>query len=256
MQIALKQVLSHVDHRPWPRPAGPWVMTQRWLDLLFAHWPLPATVMRALVPAQLELDTFDGEAWVGIVPFRMENVRPRWLPALPWLSAFPELNVRTYVRSRDPGDPKLGVYFFSLEAANPVAVALARNLFQLPYFYAKMEVVDNGQTIRYASHRTHPGARPADLVGTYRPVGEVFRAVQGSLEQWLTERYSLYTVDRSGSVYIGEIHHLPWPLHLAEAEFQVNTMAAASGISLPDTPPLLHFARRLDMVVWPLRRVQ
>jgi uncharacterized protein YqjF (DUF2071 family) len=190
----------------------------------------------------------------------MENVRPRWVPAAPWLSAFPELNVRTYVRMRDPDDPKPGVYFFSLEAANPVAVVLARSLFKLPYFWAQMGVADNGQTIQYHSHRRHPGAGrppgPADFVGVYTPTGEVFRAIQGSLEQWLTERYSLYTVDKPGNVYIGEIHHLPWPLQLAEAEFQVNTMAAANGISLPDMQPLLHFARRLDMVVWPLRRVQ
>jgi uncharacterized protein YqjF (DUF2071 family) len=260
----LNHILSHTDHRPWPLPAGPWVMTQRWLDLLFAHWPVPVATMRSLIPPQLDLDTFDGEAWVGVVPFRMENVRPRFVPPVPWLSAFPELNVRTYVRMRAPrghpplgaANPKPGVYFFSLEAANPVAVALARSLFKLPYFYAQMRLVVDGQTIQYHSHRTHRRAAQADYVGTYTPVGDVFRAAAGSLEQWLTERYSLYTVDKSGKVYIGEIHHLPWPLQLAEAEFQVNTMAAASGIALPNTQPLLHFARRLDMVAWPLRRVQ
>jgi uncharacterized protein YqjF (DUF2071 family) len=274
--MKINYVLSHVDHRPWPLPGGPWVMTQRWLDLLFAHWPIPVDVMRSLIPPQLDLDTFDGEAWVGVVPFRMENVRPRWVPPVPWLSAFPELNVRTYVRMCAPegppplgaplgaANPKPGVYFFSLDAANPVAVTLARSLFKLPYFYAQMRLLDDGKTIYYQSHRTHRGAgrplgRPlgaADFVGSYTPMGEVFRAAAGSLEQWLTERYSLYTVDRPGNVYISEIHHLPWPLQAAAAEFQVNTMAAASGIVLPATQPLLHFARRLDVAVWPLRRVQ
>ena len=244
------EITRHIDHRPWPLPSGPWSMTQSWHDLLFAHWPIPVAVMRALVPSALELDTFDGTAWVGVVPFRMSNVRPRLMPALPWLSAFPELNVRTYVKSRNPAQPKPGVYFFSLEAANPVAVALARGLFKLPYFNADMRLNDDGHTIRYQSRRIHRGAPAAEFIGKYAPTSPVFRAQPGSLEQWLTERYSLYTVNKRGRAYIGEIHHQPWPLQWAEAEIQTNTMATASQIPLPDIPPLLHFARRLDVVVW------
>ena len=96
-------ILQMQAHRPWSLPSGPWVMAQQWLDLLFAHWPIPVETMRALVPAQLPLDTWDGSAWVGVVPFRMAGVRPRLTPAVPWLSAFPELNVRTYVKVRDRG---------------------------------------------------------------------------------------------------------------------------------------------------------
>jgi len=248
------EILRQIDHRPWPRPAGPWAMTQSWHDLLFAHWPVAPEMMRSLLPPQLELDTFDGAAWVGVVPFRMSGVRPRWLPALQWLSAFPELNVRTYVKSRNAAHPKPGVYFFSLEAANLVAVWLARTLFKLPYFNAAMHLKDDGHTIDYTSRRTHRGALPAQFIGQYAPSGEVYRAGVDTLEQWLTERYSLYTVD-GRRAYIGEIHHQPWPLQPADAEIQINTMAAASGITLPDVPPLLHFVRRLDVVVWLLKGV-
>ncbi len=243
-------------HRPWPLPTGPWLMAQTWHDLLFAHWPIPVAIMRALVPPQLELDIYANNAWVGVVPFRMSNVRPRLIPPVPWLSAFPELNVRTYVKSRNPDQPKPGVYFFSLEAANPIAVAIARGAFKLPYFNAKMSLNDDGHTIHYQSQRTHHGAPPAQFIGQYGPVSEPFLAQPGTLERWLTERYSLYTVDQKGRAYIGEIHHLPWPLQRAEAEIQVNTMAAASQIPLPDVPPLLHFARRLDVVIWLLKSLE
>jgi uncharacterized protein len=251
-----RTLLHETSHRPWPLPPGPWVMAQTWHDLLFAHWPLPVATMRALIPPQLELDTFAGDAWVGVVPFRMSGVRPRLAPSAPWFSAFPELNVRTYVKARNPDNPKPGVYFFSLEAANPVAVTLARRFFRLPYFRARMRLLDDGRIVHYVSHRTHSGATPADFVGHYTPTSEVFHSVPGSLEDWLTARYSLYTVDPHGRAYIGEIHHLPWPLQHAEADIQVNTMAAASGITLPDIQPLLHFARRLDVAIWPLRSTE
>lgn len=246
-------ILSAHAHRPWPLPRGPWVMAQQWLDLLFAHWPIPVETMRALVPPQLPLDTWDGLAWVGVVPFRMQGVRPRLTPAFPWLSAFPELNVRTYVKVRDRGVEKTGVYFFSLEAANPVAVAVARSTFKLPYFNARMSLVEKAGTIHYHSRRTHRNAPAAEFVGSYHPTGGVYQSQSGAFDAWLTERYALYTVSGHGQVYIGEIHHLPWPLQPATAEIAVNTMAAASRLMLPATQPILHFARHLDVVVWPLR---
>jgi uncharacterized protein YqjF (DUF2071 family) len=129
-------LLANTAHRPWPLPAAPWVMAQTWRDLLFAHWPLPAAALQALLPPALTVDAFDGQGWLGIVPFKMQGVRPRGLPAVPWLSAFPELNVRTYVQLRDRGIEKRGVYFFSLDAANPVAVQIARRTFWLSYFDA------------------------------------------------------------------------------------------------------------------------
>ena len=243
-------VMQEVAHRPWPLPAGPWVMAQTWHDLLFAHWPVDLGALRLLLPPQLQIDTCKGQAWLGVVPFRMTGVRLRGMPALPWLSAFPELNVRTYVTCG--GKP--GVWFFSLDAGNSLAVAIARAWFHLPYFRARMSCIEMAGWIRYQSERTHRGAPAGLLAGRYRPVGEVFSASHGTLEYFLTERYCLYVADRRGRVIRGEIHHPPWPLQEAEAEFTRNTMAEALGIALISRP-LLHFARRQDVLVWPPQRV-
>jgi uncharacterized protein YqjF (DUF2071 family) len=239
-------LLKVVAHRPWPLPSGPWIMTQTWHDLLFAHWPLPTVAMRPLIPEQLELDTFDGHSWVGVVPFRMSGVRARATPAIPGLSRFPELNVRTYVTHG--GKP--GVYFFSLDAANLPAVWAARRFFHLPYFHAAMTSQEVEGTIHYDSRRCDAAA---DFHGQYRPTTDVRLRQKGAIEHWLTERYCLYTTHR-GRVYRGDIHHQPWPLQDAEAEIKTNTIAAASGIFLPATAPLLHFAKRLKVLIWPLRR--
>jgi uncharacterized protein len=218
-----------------------------WHDLLFAHWPLPTEALGPLIPPGLELDRYDGRAWVGVVPFRMTAVGPRHAPRAPWVSAFLELNVRTYVTIG--GKP--GIWFFSLDAANPVAVAIARRWFHLPYFRARMRLRLDGDWIAYESRRTHRGFPGGEFRGRYRAAGPVFRSAPGSLEAWLTERYALYAADRRGRIYRGDIHHLPWPLQPAEAEIAVNTVADAHGLVLPDPPPLLHFARRLDVVAWP-----
>jgi uncharacterized protein len=240
------KVLDDTAHRPWPLPAGPWVLAQVWHDLLFAHWPINPETMRERLPRAFELDTLDGRAWLGIVPFRMSGVRLRRTPPLCGLSAFPELNVRTYVKHR--GRP--GVWFFSLDAANRLAVAAARAWFRLPYFRARMSCTCDGDDVVYASVRTHAGAPEAALAGRYGPRGEVLRARSGTLEHWLTERYCLYALSRRGRVLRAEIHHPPWRLQPAEAVFERNTMAGAHGIELPASAPLLLFARRQDVVVW------
>jgi uncharacterized protein YqjF (DUF2071 family) len=245
------RILEETVHRPWPMPASPWIMTQTWHDLLFAHWPIPPEVLRARVPAQLPLDLFEGQAWLGIVPFHMSNVAPRGVPALPGISAFPELNVRTYVSIG--GKP--GVYFFSLDATNPIAVRVARAVFHLPYYTADMTVRENAGEICYTSRRTWPGSAQAELDTQYAPVDQPRPPRPGTLEYFLTERYCLYTLDRRGRTCILEIHHPPWPLQNARAAFRGNTMAEAMGVRLPDTPPLLHFSRRQDMVGWPLWRL-
>jgi uncharacterized protein len=240
-----------VEHRPWPAPKAPWLMAQTWHDLLFAHWPLPPATLRDRLPAGLELDTYDGQAWLAVVPFRMSNIHRRGGPAAPWISAFPELNVRTYVRR----DDRPGVLFFSLDAGNLLAVLAARRWYHLPYFHARMRLEADGEDLHYRSERTHGGAPPAELVGRYGPSGPVEPASGGSLAQFLTERYCLYAVDPRGGLYRGEVHHQSWPLQPAWADFERNTMAACHGLSLPDCPPLLHFARRLEVVVWPLTAV-
>lgn len=236
------------DHRPWPVPARPWRMKQRWHDLLFAHWPISPDAMREKVPAPLELDLFGGEAWLGVVPFRMSGVRWRGWPPLPGFSAFPELNVRTYVTHG--GKP--GVYFFSLDAASRVAVEVARRWYCLPYFHARMSLRERGSEIHYTSIRTDARGEWAELRARYAPRGDAAPATPGSLDYFLTERYCLYTHGRDARLLRGEILHAPWPLQPAAAEMEKNSMAAAAGFRLPDAEPVLHFARQLDVLIWPL----
>ncbi|MDQ3169779.1 MAG: DUF2071 domain-containing protein [Acidobacteriota bacterium] len=237
-------ILDETAHRPWPMPAAPWVMTQTWHDLLFAHWRVDAEVLRAKIPRAFDLDLFDGDAWLGIVPFRMTNVTARGVPALPWVSAFPEINVRTYVTAGG----KSGVYFFSLDAANTLAVTTARAVLNLPYYVAEMAVSADGEDVRYDSRRpSDPGAR---FRATYAPIAPARPPEPGTLEHFLTERYCLYNIDHVQKPYRLEIHHPAWPLQAAKATIAHNEMAAVNGITLPNDPPLLHFARRQDVVAW------
>ncbi len=220
-------------------------MQQKWNDLLFAHWPITPEALRPLVPSVLPLDTFDGQCWVAVTPFHVTGVRPRWTPPIPGVSAFLELNVRTYVIYG--GKP--GVFFFSLDAGSRLAAWAARATFHLPYFKAAMRVDDESAWINYSSVR----GRGAEFKGRYRAVGPVQLRKRGTLEHWLSERYCLYTVVRN-SVYRAEIHHEQWPLQDAESEISVNTMAKAAGIDLPQIRPLSHFSKRLQVLVWPLKK--
>lgn len=237
------------SHRPYLLAQGPWVMRQTWSNLLFAHWAVPVELVRRLVPGQLELDLFEGKAYVGVVPFEMHHVAPRLLPPVPGLSYFPELNVRLYVQYK--GQP--GVYFLSLDAGNPIAVWVARTLYHLPYYNAEMRSLAEGQGINYVSKRRDKAGKDCDFEASYRPVGEVFASQKGTLEHFLTERYCLYTT-HGGALYRGEIHHLPWPLQRAEAEFGRNTMTAPFDIELKGEPQLL-FARSIDTIEWPIALV-
>ena len=238
-------IINQVTHRPWPLPASPWLMTQSWHHLLFAHWPVDAALLRGRVPPGLPLDLYEGQAWIGIVAFRMTNVAPRFVPALPWVSQFAELNVRTYVTVG--GKP--GVYFFSLDAESALAVAAARSLLHLPYFTAQMQVHCEMRRVDYSCRRVGNGG-PAELVARYEPVGPPFHAEPGTLDHFLTERYCLYNVDARFRAYRLEIHHPPWTLQRAEATFTVNTMTEAAGVRLPAIGPVLHFSPRQDTLTW------
>jgi len=238
--------LRETAHRPWPPPAGPWLQGQTWRELLFAHWPLPAEALRPAVPAELPIDTFDGMAWLGVTPFRVTGARPHGLPPAPLLSSFLETNVRTYTTIG--GRP--GIWFLSLDAASTVAVLGARRSYRLPYFRARMSATRRGDRIDYRTTRAAP---EASLAVGYQPSGAVFQAVPGTLEHFLTERYCLYTLDERHRILRAEIHHPPWPLQAATATIAENTMTAPYRIDLSLEPPLLHFARRQDVVIWPLR---
>jgi uncharacterized protein YqjF (DUF2071 family) len=238
--------LERLGHRPWPVPSRGWTMGQTWEDLLFAHWRVPLEAVREHVPPELEVELQDGSAWLGITPFRITGLRARGTLPLPRVLSFLELNVRTYVRA---ADERPGIWFFSLDASSRLAVEVARRTYKLPYFHARMSVSRRGEWIEYECARIREHGRV--FSGRYRPDGAVVNAEPGSLEWFLTERYCLYTTDESGRPMRADIHHELWPLQPAEAEIE---LASISPIEV-DGPPLVHFSRRQDVVIWPLEPV-
>ena len=231
------------------RPSGRTVMYQRWANLLFLHWPVPVEALRPHVPSELEIDTFEGSAYVGLVPFTMTGVRPVWSPAVPGLSNFHEVNVRTYVHDRGKNP---GVWFCSLDAAQTIAVKLARTLWHLPYHYARMSLDHKADgTIRYRSDRKWPGPLPASCDITYRPEGEPLAARPGTIEHFLAERYILYANTPRG-LRIGRVHHTPYPLQPASVTAMDESLIAAVGVHRPHTTPLAHYAREVRVRIFPL----
>jgi uncharacterized protein YqjF (DUF2071 family) len=223
---------------------------QTWSQLLFAHWPVDASLLRASIPAPLELQEREGAAWIGVVPFWL-GVRPRYVPPLPRVSSFPELNVRTYVEC----EGKPGVWFLSLDARNPLAVRAARRFFHLPYYRARMSALSTADETRYRSERLSGSEKLPRFEASYGPSAPVRQARSGSLEHWLTERYCLYAARSDGAVFRAEVHHAPWPLQDGWADIAANSMLEPAGIELVRAPALLHYAEHLDVVVWGLEKV-
>jgi uncharacterized protein YqjF (DUF2071 family) len=229
-----------------PAPQGPWWGRQTWHSLAFLHWPVPAESLRRLVPPGLTIDQCEHSAWVAVTPFWMSGVTGFRLPPIPRLSSFVELNTRTYV-TRD-GIP--GVWFFSLDASSRPAVLAARARFHLPYFHARMEHRTEGERVHFSSRR---GAGPG-FEASYQPLGPVQESPAGSLAHFLTERYCLYASDGSGRLYRADIDHRPWALQPGAARIERNELLDHLGIAVQGEP-LVHFAERLDVLVWSPRRV-
>jgi uncharacterized protein len=217
-------------------------MGQTWDDLLFAHWRVDAVQLRDFVPDGLEIEQYDCSAWLGVVPFELNGLRARGMYALPFVSSFRELNVRTCVAR----DDKPGIWFLSLDASSQIAVQAARRLYKLPYFHAQISLERRGGKIVYECVRNERRT----FSGSYRRIGGAAAPGPGSLEHFLTERYCLYAEARS-RLYRAEIHHRPWPLQEADAEIDLNTMPPDELQLRGD--PILHFSKRQDVVIWPLR---
>ena len=232
-------------------PPGPWVMTQRWHDLLFAHWRCREHDLRPLIPAPLEIDSFDGTPWIGVVPFRMSGVRVRGTPPIPTAHAFLELNVRTYVTL----DGRPGVWFFSLDAESSLAVIGARLGVRLPYFRATMRLTRDGERIDYTSDRWRIAGAPASFSATYHGVGDPAEAAPRSLEHFLTERYSLFASDGK-RIWRGDIVHPPWRLQRGVARIDRNSMVTATAVRVSDDEPLLHFSSFQEVRLWRPARVR
>jgi uncharacterized protein len=238
-------ILNQTEHRPWPVPSGPWIIEQSWLELLFAHYPIDLETVRARVPPSLELDSYDGHAWVSVAAFRIDPFRTR---GVPMALNFPELNLRTYVRR----DDRPGVYFFSLDADSKAAVLAARTLFRLNYYEAAIAFVE-GTHFDFTSRRLD---RPrANFHAKYRPAGERFKAQAGSIEEWLVERYCLYAARTASSTFRVDVHHAPWELQAAEAEIDPNELFFAAQLPAPSSSPVLHYSERLDVLTWAPEKV-
>jgi uncharacterized protein len=234
------------DHRPWPAPRSPWLLRQVWQNVLLAHWPVPVESMRVALPPPLRphLDTFNRTAWLGIIGFRATGTRMHGLPVIPGLSAFIELNVRTYVTLEN----KPGVHFFSLDTVHLLACAGARAFYSLPYFPASTEFHDErgGHLIRSA--RWRPGR--AVFEARYEPFGPPLLATADPFTNFVAERYCLYSVGARQKVVRGEIHHQPWELYAARADIRRNSMAIPLGLEL-EGRPRCHFSDHQEAFIWP-----
>ena len=228
------------------------VMYQNWHHLLFLHWEVPPAELQSLLPPGLDLDTHEGKAYVGLIPFTMTGVRPVLLPPLPGVSSFHEVNVRTYVH-RNGADP--GIWFFSLDASSALAVEAARAAYHLPYFDAQIEF-DEGEgplpELAFTSHRTDSrGATPAHAHIRYAPVeGPFGPSPVGTLEYFLVERYILYTADEQRDLYRARVHHQPYPLQRAEVRELDETLVWAAGIRRSGDAPLRHYAREVNVRIY------
>lgn len=239
-------------------PDQPVLLHQNWHHLLFLHWEVPAAELQRLIPPELTIDTFEGKAYVGVVPFTLTDVRAVGTPPLPWISNFHEVNVRTYVHhnGREPG-----VWFFSLDASSSIAVAAARAVYKLPYFHSEIDFTEKKApipTLDFTSQRNDPqGTMPATSRFRYEPMeGIVTHASPGTIEHFLIERYVLYTTDSNHRLYRARVHHQPYPVQRADVLDYEETLIWAAGIKRSGAVPLRHYARGLNVKVYPLVAVR
>ncbi|MDQ3907939.1 MAG: DUF2071 domain-containing protein [Acidobacteriota bacterium] len=248
--MASEEKIDRLSIRERPRDRVP-VGQQTWGKLLFFHWRMPYDALRQAVPRQLEIDTYEGEAWVSMTPFTIWGMRASFLPPIPGLSEMHEFNVRTYVHYK--GVP--GIYFFSLDASSALAVLGARAFFLVPYYTADMSLKQHGRRIDYRTRRTHAGAPAAEFEGSYEFGDLLGEAAPGSPEFFLAERYCFFTVSHGGGVYRCRIHHRPWKLRAATISPYKSTMIESHHLPTPVGDPVLQYSEELTVDVWALERV-
>lgn len=236
------------------RPASFSVMYQRWEELLFLHWAVEPEQVQQHLPGGLTVDTFDGAAWIGVVPFQMRKVRPRFLPSVPWFSNFPELNLRTYVVD-SLGRP--GVWFYSLDTPQPVANWIARRFFHLNYRRARFEIKQSAETLRYEANLRLADGWDAPQRYHWSRQGAPFEAEPGSLELFLVERYRLFSYDwKRGRLFSGQVHHEPYLLQTVAKLDYSKRLFSLSKMQEPEGAPVsVLCSGGVDVTVHPLGRV-
>ena len=250
----MREYMMRTSQRPRPLPTGHWAMTQRWNDLLMAHWPVSAAAVSALLPDGVQVDTFHGSAWLGVTPCWMDRIRLRNLFPLPGARSFPDLTLRTYVRDQRTGTP--GIYLFSKDANNLLAVLMGRGFCSFPIHWAEMRIEQRSER-EFSFHSRRLLSRQTTLFSArYRGLGPSSKLAEshsGTLEYFLMERNCFFTRNRAGQTTKASIHYVPWPLEEAEADIEQNNLAAAIGISLA---PVLHYLRRMAVYIWPAELVR
>jgi uncharacterized protein len=240
------QLFKNLPLEKYLTPTAQWVLFMTWRDLLFASWRVPVEAVRPKVPAELELDTFDGSAWVTLVPMRVTDMHWRGIDPIPGMEAFRELNLRTYIKRND----KPGVYFLSIDCPAAFSDWIARHFFGVPYYEADIAAYTDGTSYHFASQRTQKDQPPAALFSRFRPVGEATSPVPGSLASFLVERYCLYFADH-GEVHRGDIQNQDWKLQDADVDLDVHTVSAAVGLPLGPKPDHVVFVSRTDTLICP-----
>lgn len=238
--------------RPRPLPPGRWATTQRWNDLLFAHWPVPPVDLAEQLPDGLQIDTYNGSAWLGVMPFWMDRVKLRRFPAFPGLNLLPELSLRTYVREPRSGAP--GVFVFSLDVGSLSATLIGRWAQHLPCHWADVRLEQRDEREISFFSRRRLTAHPVVFQARYRGLGPTRKTAEnraGSLEYFLLERNLLYTRNRQGQTLRSNLHAVSWPLENAEAQIEQNTLGESLGLQLPQQPPVVHYVRRMALYIWP-----
>lgn len=254
--ISMREFQVRMSHRPRPLPSGRWAVSQRWNDLLFAHWPIPAASIAASLPEGLLVDTFQGSAWLGVVPFWLDRLKVRGLPRLPVFRNLPDLNLRTYVREERTG--ARGVFCFSMDAGSLLAVAAARTLYHLPYYWADMRLERRSSREFSFYSRRRLASGTIIFQARYRGLGPTYRQManrSGSIVNFFTERDCLFARNRDGQPIRANIHQVAGPLEDAEAVIDQNSLAESIGVELPSREPVLHYSRRLAVYVWPAELV-
>ena len=251
----MREFKLRTSQRPRPLPTGRWTMTQRWNDILFAHWRVPASAVSPFLPEGLQPDTFQGSAWLGVVPLWMDRFSFRGIPTIPGTSSFPELHFRTYV-SDHVGTP--GIFNLTVDIGSLLATTAARFVFRIPCNWAEMRLSQRTEReFSFYSRRMFVN-NPVIFNARYRGLGPTRRLAEiksGSLEYFFTERYCMFRKNHAGQAVRANIHAVASPLEDAEAEIERNDLPGALGIQLDDQEPVLHYSRRLAIYIWPAELV-
>ncbi|QJX81113.1 YqjF family protein [Priestia megaterium] len=245
-------IMKDVIYRSYPLASKYWIMRQTWRNLLFLHWPIPLKKLRPYVPSSLQIDTFNGSAWIGVILFVLEGIYPRGISSISLTPKFPEINVRTYVKR----DGKPGIYFMSIDVGNWASLNIAKRWYRLPYHSAQISFRKEGQTFYCQSTRKGNTNSPISFKGKYAPVSEVYFSKEGTLDHWLTERYCLYSSNNGANIYSGEILHQPWPLQKAEIEIFRNNLFIPFHFNLSEVEPIAHFSIGVDSLIFNIKKIR